>query len=499
MTEKTLTTTLKANTVTTYLIETGAKVTSFESTSTGLKYSYTPSETLNGYNQYFAVYDKNGVLKAVTVNQPTGELTGDFTDCTFKFMAWDGVTPKATVTNTTSQLGTDYAVISGSDGEIKRGDEVQLTLGTNLTGDVNWSVDSDATENGIAEISQTGLLKAKKPGKVTVTVKVGDYTTSKTYDITVYATISGAATVSVGKTSQYTIDTNAEGTPVWSVSDEKVATVSQDGTVTGVSAGTVTITATIGDVKATKDIKVTMYTLSGTASWGNATTAPSDANDYRKAADGDLNTYFDGVQNGYVMYDFGKTVKVNNVKLAARSGNGMPERTVGGKIQASNDGITWTDLYTITSAIPSSQYTTIESKDLNNQNAYRYFRYTNDTNMTNIAEFLIDATPSSETAVGAPSVTDIDEMSDDFEDSTNIFNASAGDLSADGNQVYATGLERFGNVFVPVKATAKAELSEAKSLTSKDKFRLTFDMSQVGSRTVRKIHSLLKTQTATRL
>ena len=67
------------------------------------------------------------------------------------------VTPKATVTNTTSQLGTDYAVISGSDGEIKRGDEVQLTLGTNLTGDVNWSVDSDATENGIAEISQTGL------------------------------------------------------------------------------------------------------------------------------------------------------------------------------------------------------------------------------------------------------------------------------------------------------------------------------------------------------
>ena len=219
-----------------------------------------------------------------------------------------------------------------------------------------------------------------------------------------------------------------------------------------------------------------MYTLSGTASWGNATTAPSDANDYRKAADGNLNTYFDGVQNGYVMYDFGKTVKVNNVKLAARSGNGMPERTKDGKVQASNDGITWTDLYTISTAIPSGQYTTISSTDLADQNAYRYFRYTNDTNMTNIAEFLVDATPSEETAVGAPSVTDIDEMSDDFEDSTNIFNASAGDLSADGNQVYATGLERFGNVFVPVKATAKAELSEAKSLTSKDKFRLTFDM-----------------------
>ena len=154
----------------------------------------------------------------------------------------------------------------------------------------------------------------------------------------------------------------------------------------------------------------------------------------------------------------------------------MPERTKDGKVQASNDGITWTDLYTISTAIPSGQYTTISSTDLADQNAYRYFRYTNDTNMTNIAEFLVDATPSSETADGAPSITDIDEMSDDFEDSTNIFNASAGDLSADGNQVYATGLERFGNVFVPVKATAKAELSQAQTLTSKDKFRLTFDM-----------------------
>ena len=473
---KTLTTTLKANTVTTYLIETGAKVTSFEPTSTGLKYSYTPSETLNGYNQYFAVYDKNGLLKAVTVNQPTGELTGDFTDCTFKFMVWDGVTPKANVISTVSKGGIDYAAIIGGGNEIRCGEELQLTLGTNMEGDVTWSIDDESAKNGIAEISQTGLIKAKKPGKVNVIAKVGDYTTSKTYYITTYATISGAASIGVGKTSQYTLDTNAEGTPVWSISDEKVATISQDGTVTGVSAGTVTITVTIGDVKATKDINVTMYTLSGTASWGNATTAPKDADDYRKAADGDFNTYFDGLQNGYVMYDFGNTVKVNNVKLAARSGNGMPEKTVGGKVQASNDGITWTDLYTISTAIPSGQYTTISSTDLADQNAYRYFRYTNDTNMTNIAEFLIDATPSEEMADGAPSVTDIDEMSDDFENATNIFNASAGDLSADGNQVYATGLERFGNVFVPVKATAKAELSQAQTLTSKDKFRLTFDM-----------------------
>ena len=71
---------------------------------------------------------------------------------------------------------------------------------------------------------------------------------------------------------------------------------------------------------------------------------------------------------------------------------------------------------------------------------------------------------------------EFDEGIQTLKDGIDVLSGGAGDLSADGNQVYATGLERFGNVFVPVKATAKAELSQAQTLTSKDKFRLTFDM-----------------------
>lgn len=72
-------------------------------------------------------------------------------------------------------------------------------------------------------------------------------------------------------------------------------------------------------------------------------------------------------------------------------------------------------------------------------------------------------------------------------------------MSADGNQVYATGLERFGNVFVPVKATQKQNFHRHRRLQGKDKFRLTFDMFAGWEQNGKEIHSLLKTQTATRL
>lgn len=76
--------------------------------------------------------------------------------------------------------------------------------------------------------------------------------------------------------------------------------------------------------------------------------------------------------------------------------------------------------------------------------------------MTNIAEFIINGAPSSDVAEGEPSVTDIDEISDNFESDSNIFGAAPGDLSSNGAQVYASGLERFSNVFAPIKTTSEA-------------------------------------------
>lgn len=399
---------------------------------------------------------------------------------------------------------------------------------------------------GEATLENKKISTTLKAGTITTYVVAGEGTTD-------YAVITGGANqIGLGSSVKLGINTNLTGDVEWSSSDEDIASVTQDGTVTAKASGTVTIYAKVGNFTTSRDFEIPMYTLTGTASWGNDSNRPADSADYKKAADGDLSTYFDGTTNGWVQYDFGSTFKINQIKLAARSGSGMPERTAGGRVQGSNDGITWTDIYKITSAIPAERYTTITADDLINKIPYRYYRYTNSANMANIAEFLIEGEPSSDmpaeiskfeadenklsysyevsdelsqyqkyfavydsdnklkyvsvdknadevqgdfsdctfklfvwddmkpmnavTDSIEPVITDLDEFTDNFESNDNIFSAPNGAISDGGNVVFASGLDRFGNVFAPVKATAEASLKEAKTLTGSDKFRLTFNM-----------------------
>jgi hypothetical protein len=292
-----------------------------------------------------------------------------------------------------------------------------------------------------------------------------------------YGIINGGSdSLKLNSVTELTFNTSLEGSAQWSVSDESIAEISTDGVLTAKAPGSVTVYVTIGEYTFEREFVVNRYTLTGTASWGNDSNRPSDSADYLKAADGDLTTYFDGTQNGWVQYDYGTAYKISEIKLAARSGNGMPERTVGGTIQASNDGITWTDLYTITSAIPSDKYTTITADKLTDNYAYRFYRYTNAENMANIAEFLIDGEVSDDTKPLSPVLTDIDEFTDDFESDTNIFGADIGSLDSDGNRIFDSALDRYGRVFAPVKATASASLASPIELTDNDMFRMTFTM-----------------------
>ena len=291
-----------------------------------------------------------------------------------------------------------------------------------------------------------------------------------------YAIIKGGSSqIKLGASVALSVNTNIAGNIEWSSSDESIAAVTQEGVVTSLKSGNVTIYAKVGDFTTSRDFEIPMYTLTGTASWGSDSSRPADSADYTKAADGDLSTYFDGTTGGWIQYDYGTPFKASKIKLAARSGSGYPERTVGAKVQGSNDGIAWTDLYKITSAVPADSYTEIAADQLENNKAYRYFRYTNSDNMANIAEFLIEGEVSDDTPENDPVITDIDEFTDDFEGMNNIFGADKGGL-ADGNVVFDSGLDRFGGVFAPVRSTAAAELSEPKTLTDKDRFRLTFNM-----------------------
>jgi uncharacterized protein YjdB len=71
-------------------------------------------------------------------------------------------------------------------------------------------------------------------------------------------TIDKTATVEVDKTVKLTATTeNVTGTVTWKSSDETIAKVADDGTVTGVAEGTATITASVDDLTATCEVTVT--------------------------------------------------------------------------------------------------------------------------------------------------------------------------------------------------------------------------------------------------
>ena len=123
--------------------------------------------------------------------------------------------------------------------------------------EVTWTT-SDAE---VATVSESGLVTGVKAGKATISVKVGDET-KDSVEITVKpvtVAIDGSETAElyVTRTVQLTVTkAPADAAITWTSSDDEVATVSENGLVTGVKGGEATITATSGN--ASDSITVTV-------------------------------------------------------------------------------------------------------------------------------------------------------------------------------------------------------------------------------------------------
>ncbi len=176
---------------------------------------------------------------------------------------------------------------------------------------VAWSVTEGSSCVSLsAESGATVTVTAVAAGNAVVTAAVGGV--SATCEITVEApdptsvTIAETAQVDIAGTVSLTAElapAGATGTVVWSTEDDTVATVSQQGVVTGVSEGKTTITATVNSsisdtcivsvTPNTVTISGTTYTLSfGTASsvtnidtnltdwWNTATAGQSATGDF---------------------------------------------------------------------------------------------------------------------------------------------------------------------------------------------------------------------------
>ncbi len=106
----------------------------------------------------------------------------------------------------------------------------------------------------VASVSTSGVVAGMASGTVTIYYVLGGCYASKTMTITASPVISGSATVCIGGTSPLTA-TPSGGT--WTSSSASVATVSGAGVVSGVAAGTATITYSVGSCFATRIVTVT--------------------------------------------------------------------------------------------------------------------------------------------------------------------------------------------------------------------------------------------------
>lgn len=153
-----------------------------------------------------------------------------------------------------------------TEGELNVGDTQQLKvnyLPENTTDDktVTWF----STRSAVATVDDNGLVTAVGPGTAGIKASVGNKII--TYNLTVKAPLkwiklnTTTGTMRLNRTKQLEViyeplNTTDDKTPVWTSSNPEIAKVDERGMVTAVSRGKTTITASVGNLKASYDVTV---------------------------------------------------------------------------------------------------------------------------------------------------------------------------------------------------------------------------------------------------
>lgn len=186
-------------------------------------------------------------------------------------------------------------------------------------GQTSISVTVVKCETGTGE--NTTALPCTAPADQTITI------TAPTVEATGITVTPETATVVRGSTTELTATLtpeNATSEVTWSSSDEAIATVDQSGVVTGVKAGTATITATVEDtepelsasctVTVTKPAITGDLTVSGNAVYDETLTASLSGYDtgvtYSWYREGESQAIGNDAQYTIVLADVGKTLTV---------------------------------------------------------------------------------------------------------------------------------------------------------------------------------------------
>jgi uncharacterized protein YjdB len=198
--------------------------------------------TWESANEAIATVSASGLVTGVSVGTATIRA---------KLVANPAVQDQVTVT-VTSVCTPSINITPNPVNNLGPGSSQQLTATVspqNCQGPVTW----ESSNPAVASVSGTGLVTAGARGTATITAKLASNpaiqasVTVTVVDVISVAVAPTSDSVRVGRQKQLTATVNADpGVPLtvtWSSSNPGIASVSATGLVTGVSVGTVTITA----------------------------------------------------------------------------------------------------------------------------------------------------------------------------------------------------------------------------------------------------------------
>ena len=204
-----------------------------------------------------AAVNANGVVTGVSAGETTITVTTE-----------DGGFTGACAINVYNQAVTGVT-IEPSEAELTVGSSTKLTATVLPENASNKNVVYSVDDESILSVDQDGNVTGLSAGTATVTVTTEDGGFSASAEITVIPVrVTGvsispkAASVGLGHTIQLTASikpSNAANKNLsWSVSDETIISVDDQGTVTGLSLGTATVTVTTEDGGFTASAEITV-------------------------------------------------------------------------------------------------------------------------------------------------------------------------------------------------------------------------------------------------
>ena len=217
--------------------------------------------TWTSYDSTVATVDQNGFVTAVAEGSTTIRVT---TDDGGKTATCD-VTVKARVIHVTG------VSLNKTSLTLTEGETATLSATVTPADATDKSVTWTSGDTSIATVSSDGVVTAVKAGTATITVTTTDGSKKANCSVTVKAKVIAVTGVALDQTSLYMVEgetrtlvatvapTNATNQAVtWSSNNLSVATVSSEGVVSALKAGTATITVRTADGNKTATCTVTV-------------------------------------------------------------------------------------------------------------------------------------------------------------------------------------------------------------------------------------------------